>query len=74
MPIYIVWAYSPTSDTLAFHGPTKGFTQVTLIPGMTPMTMMTMIPTPTAGEVNVIALIVFFLREVNISNLHKASR
>ncbi|PFX12052.1 DBH-like monooxygenase protein 2-like, partial [Stylophora pistillata] len=47
MPIYIVWAYSPTNDALAQHaGNNRGSKQVTLVPaGVTPTT-----PTPTAGQ------------------------
>ncbi|XP_022802431.1 uncharacterized protein LOC111339954 isoform X1 [Stylophora pistillata] len=47
MPIYIVWAYSPTNDALDPHaGNNRGSQQVTLVPaGVTPTT-----PTPTAGK------------------------
>lgn len=46
MPIYIVWAYSATSDTLVEHS-SKGYhnERVTLVPA--DMTLMT--PTPTTG-------------------------
>ncbi|CAH3108261.1 unnamed protein product [Pocillopora meandrina] len=47
MPIYIVWAYSATSDTLVEHS-SKGYhnERVTLVPA--DMTLMT--PTPTTGK------------------------
>ncbi|XP_022778474.1 MOXD1 homolog 2-like, partial [Stylophora pistillata] len=50
MSIYIVWAYSPTNDTLGQHaGNNRGSQQVTLVPaGVTPTT-----PTPTAAVATV---------------------
>ncbi|KAJ7333721.1 DBH-like monooxygenase protein 1 [Desmophyllum pertusum] len=57
-PIFLIWAYHPTSDTLQHHGvPNKGIEQITLIPAITPTTMMmtTMIaPTPTTATASVV--------------------
>lgn len=58
MPIFVVWAYSSSTDMLSNHGvePNRGFQQVVLVPAvsstmttmmMTTTTMATATPTPT---------------------------
>ena len=59
MPVYLIWAYHSSSDTIQNHGnQNRGFPQVTLIPAINPttsssppMTMTAMnTPVPT-GEI-----------------------